>query len=169
MATAMDWERAFARQGRADLETFEKMQLQEFSIPVCHMLQFLQMACEKLAKAYLCGTGSDPTVLQTSHAYVAKTLPIVIREQADHVNLGSQKTEGLVKRARHLFQEIEMLAPAVKRGGKRPDNCEYPWADDTETVHVPLDWTFHPAKFISDHAGRTILKLVKGAFARTLE
>ncbi|MGP0063486.1 MAG: hypothetical protein ACLQGP_07810 [Isosphaeraceae bacterium] len=41
--------------------------------------------------------------------------------------------------AHYLAREIEVLAPAVKRGGQRPDNCEYPWEDDAGTLHVPLD------------------------------
>jgi hypothetical protein len=50
--TRAAWARAFSRQGRADLDTFMFLSaLAEAPIPACHRLQFLQMACEKIAKA----------------------------------------------------------------------------------------------------------------------
>jgi hypothetical protein len=61
-----------------------------------------------------------------------------------------------------------VLAPAVKRGGVRPDNCEYPWEDDAGLLHVPLDWSFYPAQLIIIPAGRTFLKLVRCAIERLL-
>jgi hypothetical protein len=73
MATTADWATPYARQGDADLTTFEK--LQPIELPPCHKLQFLQMACEKLVKAHLCGSGTSPGTLQQSHAYIAGTLP----------------------------------------------------------------------------------------------
>ena len=119
--------------------SFKTLQsLQDVSIPECHKLQFLQMACEKLVKAHLCGSGTDPAALQASHAYVAKTLPVVLRQQASAVNFVGGKARKALTYARHLAQEIEVLAPAVDRGGRRPDNCEYPWeADDGKTALAP--------------------------------
>lgn len=87
MATSAEWAVAYARQGDADFKTFELMQ--PMKVPECHKLQFLQMACEKLAKSYLCGTGTSAALLQKSHAHVAKTLPIVLREQAEYRNLSA--------------------------------------------------------------------------------
>jgi len=61
-----------------------------------------------------------------------------------------------------------MLAPAVKRGGQRPDNCEYPWEDAGGELHVPLDWSFAPANLLVAPAGRTFLKLVRESIDRFL-
>jgi hypothetical protein len=97
------------------------------------------MACEKLVKAHLCWKGTDPATLQDSHAYVAKTLPTVLRQEATFVNFTRGHVREIFRHARHLAQEIDVLAPAVKRGGQRPDNCEYPWEDDDGTLRVPLD------------------------------
>lgn len=58
MATSDEWASAYARQADADFTTFET--LQSLPLPQCHKLQFLQMACEKLVKAHLCGIGTDP-------------------------------------------------------------------------------------------------------------
>ena len=65
MATADEWSVGYARQAAADFETFEFMQGQP--VPECHKLQFLQMACEKLVKAYLCGQGAQPQQLVVSY------------------------------------------------------------------------------------------------------
>jgi len=157
----------YARQADADFRTLES--LQEVSIPECHKLQFLQMACEKLVKAHLCGSGADPGALQSSHAYFSKTLPVVLRQQASAVNFVVGRAKAALSHARHLAQEIEVLAPAVDRGGQRPDNCEYPWEADDGKLRSPLEWSFQPSQLIVLPAGRTILKLIRGAIDRLLE
>lgn len=80
MSAKEDWVRGYARQSQADFTTYENLQSQS-DIPACHSLLLLQMACEKLVKAHLIQQGGDPTAFQTSHAYTAKTLPIVIRQE----------------------------------------------------------------------------------------
>ena len=161
MADRAAWSVGYARQARADLQTFE--QLQAMSVPECHKLQFLQMACEKLVKAHLCSEGSDPADLQASHAYVARTLPVVLRQHAGSINYGGPAARTTLNRARLLAAEIEVLAPAVTRNGQRPDNCEYPWEDAIAELHVPLDWTFASSQLLVQHAGRMALKLIVGA------
>ena len=84
MADHSAWSVGYARQAQADFATFETLQV--MPVPECHKLQFLQMACEKLVKAHLCSEGSDPANLQASHAYVARTLPVVLRQQAGFIN-----------------------------------------------------------------------------------
>src|SRR5438128_1395390 len=115
MSSRDDWAKAYARQAAADYETWETLQTDK-RVPECHRLQFLQMACEKLTKAHLCNSGSNPKDLQTSHAYISKTLPVIIRQQLLHT--GSRRgVAWLVLHAKHLAREIESLAPAIKRGG----------------------------------------------------
>src|SRR5271157_4632424 len=46
------WSRAYARQAQADLEAREA--LLGAPAPACQHLHFLQMACEKIAKAHRC-------------------------------------------------------------------------------------------------------------------
>jgi hypothetical protein len=48
MATGAEWSTGYARQADADFKTFEAIQV--LSVPECHKLQFLQMACEKLVQ-----------------------------------------------------------------------------------------------------------------------
>ena len=79
------------------------------------------------------------------------------------LNFSNARAREILKQTRHLAQEVEILAPAVKRGGQRPDNCEYPWEDNAEQLHVPLDWTFPPSRLIVERGGPTVLKLIRGA------
>src|SRR6476469_770076 len=143
MSTPNDWLREYARQADADIRAWDALRV-EAQVPRCHELMFLQMACDTLCKAYLIKTGTAPESLQASHSYIANPLPIVIREQMVLSKRSPREVAWLLEYVRHLAREIEMLAPAVKRGGKRPDNCEYPWEDATGEIHSPLDWTFAP-------------------------
>ena len=165
MTSTDDWIVAYARQADADFDTWEVLEQNQshLKLPDCHKLMFLQMACEKLTKAHLCSHGSSPKELQSSHAYTAKNLHIIIREQARASSMKSAVIKGLVTHAKHLAQEICFLAPAVKRGGQRLDNCEYPWEDNAGRLHVPRDWTFTPSALLTVPAGRTFLKLVRSA------
>jgi len=70
--------------------------------------------------------------------------------------------ESVFEHSKHLAREIELLAPAVKRGGLRPDNCEYPW-DEGGTLRVPIDWRFSSSALLTSPAGRTFLKLIQHA------
>ncbi len=166
MATAAVWARAYGRQAAADFVRFQALQ-PDPAVPECHKLQFLQMACEKLVKAHLCAEGTDPATVQSSHAYVAGKLPLVLRQTAVGLGFTGPQARTVLQHARHLAQEIELLAPAVKRGGVRPDNCEYPWVDGSGQIRVPLDWSFYPSQLLLTPAGRTILKLLRAAISGT--
>lgn len=136
-------------------------------VKVCHKLEFLQMACEKLVKATLCCGGEDPLGdMQSSHAYVKQQLPTILRQEAALVNLPRAKAREVQHRGRHFAEEIDVLAPAVKRGGQRPDNCEYLWEDGNGALRVPLDWPFIPAQLVILPVGRTILRLIESAINR---
>jgi hypothetical protein len=163
VSNSEDWAKGFARQAAADFETWGRLPgIPE--TPECHRLLFLQMACEKLTKAHLCKAGSNPAAIQSSHAYVARNLPIIIRQQISITN--PKNAAWVLKHSEQLAREIEMLAPAVRRGGRRLDNCEYPWEDEGGRLHVPLDWTFTPSSLLMAPAGRTIIKLIREAINR---
>lgn len=162
MATRAEWAAGYARQAGADLRLFERL-WPDTTADVCHKLLLLQVACEKQVKAYLCGSGSDPAVLQTSHAYTAVNLPDIVLEAAANLNYRGGRLRQAVQSAKRLGGEIELLTPSVTRAGRRPDNCEYPWEDAGGTLHVPLDWSFAVARLLAQPAGRTFLALVRAA------
>ncbi len=167
MSTPDRWAKAYARQANADFETWNAL-VPNRLIPECHKLLFLQMACEKLVKAHLCSKGTDPVNVQASHGFTAKNLPIIVREHLVSIGKKTNEIVWILKHAKHLASEIELLAPAVRRGGQRPDNCEYPWEDSGGTLRVPLDWAFRPTNLIVDAAGRTFIKVVRAAVTELL-
>jgi hypothetical protein len=125
------------------------------------------MACEKLAKSQRCAAGSDPKSVQSSHAYTAKVLPILLRDEIGM--LGQARAVRLAwveKRARPLAREIELLSPSVDDGGNRPANCEYPWADAAGLIHVPADEAFPNLSALDGRLGQLFLKLVRTAVDR---
>lgn len=168
MAEPDDWALAFARQARADFRAWELYERYPEAVAAeCHKLLFLQMACEKLCKAYLIGAGARPRDLQASHGYTAKHLPSVIRREILESGVSPGTMQGIQALVRQLAGEIELLNPAVRRGNARRDNCEYPWEAGDQVIS-PLDWTFHPLRLVAVRGGPTFIKLLKGAIARTV-
>lgn len=161
MASTGEWARGYARQAAADLATFDL--LNDHSTPDCHRLQFLQMLCEKLCKSHLCSQGARPETLQSSHAYVARTLPVIIRGTYSLFRRDTASGHWMLRHAKQISGEIEVLAPAVKRGGQvgRPDNCEYPWEDSAGNLRLPIEYRFQPSRLLDCPAGRTFMKLVR--------
>lgn len=164
MATPDEWGTAYALQAQADFAAWDW--LQDAELPECQKLHFLQMACEKLTKAHLCKAGTDPKNVQSSHAYTKKNLPVVLRDQLVLQNVKSKVVKDILKYAKRLAGEIELLAPAVDEGGKRPDNCEYPWEDKQQKLWAPISYTFFTEQLLTEPHGRTVLKLIKASIDR---
>jgi hypothetical protein len=75
-ATDQDWASAYAKQALSDLDAREK--LETTGAHKCHRLHFLQMAAEKLCKAYLTTSNGHNKVRKT-HAYIERNLPLIAR------------------------------------------------------------------------------------------
>jgi hypothetical protein len=165
MSSNKEWSSAFARQAKADLET-RKVLLTSPGVPRSQLLHFLQMACEKLAKAHIYHTGNVPDDIQRSHAHIAKYLPEILKDVYIHRH---RKTPSgaLFKEFRRLAREIELLAPTVQAGGNRPDNCEYPWEDVRGRLHIPAEHGFPELK-LETPIGAEMLKLLPIAIAEVL-
>ena len=168
MATPLEWARGYARQAEADFRAWQAIEENE-NVHPCHRMLFLQMACEKLCKARLISGGTPPAALQTSHGYVANPLPLVIRAQLEFMGERLSARAGLLKLARHLAAEIEVMNPAVDRNGQRPDNCEYPWEDGALALHSPLDWDFNALHLLRDRFGPSFVKILQLAIDRAVE
>ena len=137
-----DWALAYARQAEVDLAAWDLLDAYPEAVAAeCHRLLFLQMACEKLCKAFLIEQGTSPANVQTSHGYITHPLPVVIRREIVELGQDPDRMVGLQTLVRHLAGEIELLNPSIRRAGRRPDNCEYPWEVGGRVIS-PLDWSF---------------------------
>jgi hypothetical protein len=162
MTSFDEWRIAYARQALADMRAREKL-LEHPDVPDCQHLHFLQMACEKLCKAHLCGQGVDPETLRSSHAYISGTLPIIARQQfAQESRKVRINRAWVIKALRALARKIELLAPAVDDAGRHPANCEYPWVGPDGMVRVPTEHNFG-LDLLYETAGRHLLKALYAA------
>ncbi len=142
MITYDQWRIAYAKQALTDLSAREKL-LEHPDLPDCQQLHFLQMACEKLCKAYLCGQGVNPETLRGSHAYISGPLPIIAKQQFTQESRKVHVDRTWVIAAlRVLARKIELLAPAVHEAGRQPTNCEYPWEGPDGMIHAPCEHKF---------------------------
>jgi hypothetical protein len=154
MASAdLQWRKAFALQALSDLEAREY--LAETSAHPCHQLHFLQMASEKICKAYLIELGGYKN-LKKRHDVIARTFPVVVRQvfssdEAFHLKAGQKVA---IKRMAH---EIELLSPMCHATDTRPDNSEYPWLDGNGQVQTPCLHAFSSVF----HDGRTMIQVIQ--------
>ncbi|MDB5310976.1 MAG: hypothetical protein JWO38_5178 [Gemmataceae bacterium] len=171
MPTSDEWARAFAKQARADFDAWNLLQspldIPEGASPLfrCQKLHFLQMAFEKLAKAHLLKAGSKISDLRQSHAYVAKHIPVIVRQQMILSGEKERVANALRDHCKRIAREVELLSPSVADGGKREDNCEYPWADG-EGLYIPVEWAFPNLNLLTEPAARNILKRIRDAIER---
>jgi hypothetical protein len=133
---------------------------------VCHRLHYLQMACEKIAKAYRCrDTDAKLEDLLTRHVGIVKFVgsflasPLIKQEYAGR----SAMLSSVSKMARQLARAVELLAPAVDHA-RTPANAEYPWESGNSVV-APCQYTFPNLAALQQPSGGTFLKLIERAMA----
>ncbi|WP_433926598.1 MULTISPECIES: hypothetical protein [Sorangium] len=159
------WALAYIKQGGSDFEIYRLLSSIP-GVPICHLLHYLQMAGEKVAKAYrFRDTDTDEERLTTEHVAFSRFMqsylgsPEIKQRYAGKDELLRET----VKVARKLAREIEKLAPAVDREIS-PANAEYPWSDDGRVV-VPCEFTYPNLTLLTEPGGRTFLRLLEMAIA----
>jgi hypothetical protein len=155
-ANDQDWASAYAKQALSDLDAREK--LVSTGARKCHRLLFLQMAAEKICKAYLTTSNGHEKVRKT-HAYPERNLPTIARYFYPVANKNSKISAWEIEEIRKIAREVELLAPACDDGGTRQDNCEYPWKDPQGDVRVPSEYNF--PHLDDGPANKAIVKLIR--------
>lgn len=152
----MDWAQAFARQSCSDFDAREHL-LRSGSPAQCHQLHYLQMAMEKCAKAHLIAAGASPMSVQSSHGYISKVVPTIVR---DGLGRTGAKEGWVMDAVFALARRIELLHPAVDDNGTVPANCEYPWANAKGEIVVPAEHDFG-LNFHAERVAKTMIKEVR--------
>ncbi len=172
MATEREqWAGAFWRQGRSDFGVYELLAAKSpKEVPRCHALHYLQMACEKIAKAYrirdtnaeLHGEGG----LLRCHVGFEKLMRALLLSPAvrDSYQGRTAQLREVNKMVLVLAREIEKLAPAVDDQAS-PENAEYPWASG-KAVIAPCEHDFSRLSLLHEASGRSFLKLLRLALRR---
>lgn len=150
---------AYAEQSRSDFAVYS-LYLQ--NAEECHRLHYLQMACEKIAKAYRLRdlVFFNPDDLY-SHVVFSKFITGFLKSTPVKRRYLSQeaKRRQVERYARSLAVEIEKLAPAVDRE-QTPANVEYPWTAG-EAIFVPCRHDYPVSRHLREQGGRDFLKLLE--------
>lgn len=142
MASRQEWAIAYAEQSASDWNVFQKLTA-DGNVEFCHALHYLQMACEKIAKAYrFRDTDTAVGTLLTSHVAVSKFIETFLCSpiMMERWTANPHQLRPLRQRCRQLAREVEIMAPAVARTG-RPENAEYPW-ESGKRVQIPASYSY---------------------------
>lgn len=167
-STRGDWAKAFWIQGKSDFIVYELLNAQSRdAVPLCHALHYLQMACEKIGKAYRARDskaalhGEDGILGQ--HVGFVKFIRAFLLSpsiKSSYVGRDAQ-LQTVMKEATSLARAIETLAPAVD-SDTTPENAEYPW-EANGCIVIPCEHAFSNLSMLSAVGGGTFLKLLRRA------
>lgn len=137
----MTWRTAYFTQAQNDYDVFREFKGRT-DIAMCQKLHYLQMATEKLAKAFLSSaTGGRPPRVHTAlvrFLKMSKGRPD-IRRRLGYAGKNSPAYCSYIDSLLDVAGRIERLAPV---GGQERPNPEYPWEDDNGEVVCPVDYCF---------------------------
>lgn len=158
-------QRLWWHQAESDWQLFAF--LRDSGQPVCHSLHYLQMASEKVAKAYFWRENEPPP--KEHSAFV------------QFIRLLSQSPTKSRKRLANLFEfarfqdfrswtgglltiayELEHLQPQLANEGP---NCEYPWPHSMPR-HTPVAYSFPIWTALMAPRGRDLLRLISISIRR---
>lgn len=154
------------KQSHSDWNAYDVMQ-KIGSFAECHKLQFLQMASEKISKAYLLRTFQP----KRSHAGFGKFLRLLVQSSSSvdlqriaqiHQFNHIQSFEQWIQSVRPLADDLEKLAPALAQDGPNP---EYPLPHDAP-MNSPAIFDFPILKRLETSEGRSLLRFMKASIER---
>jgi hypothetical protein len=158
-ALRLAYARAFIAQARSDWRVYAR--LSASGDAACHALHYLQMASEKLAKAYRLRETSSPVATIVSHhtGFTKFIRQYLLSARYREAYRGkTAQLHSLIQDAAKLATEIEKLAPAVERQNA-PENVEYPWQVGDKVI-APCEWTFAALSLLKAPHGRAFLKTI---------
>lgn len=153
------------RQAESDHDAF--VLLRREGSAQCHSLHHLQMATEKIAKAYFWRSGSPPA---RSHAGFAQFLRLLgPKRQDDRERIASLFSfkrftdfQTWIHAVGPIVYELERLAPDLAKDGPNP---EYPWPH-AQPETAPVDHNFAVWASLTSGQGRNLLRVIHIAVSR---
>ncbi len=156
-----EWADAFAAQSRCDFQVYLKMPA---DVEDCHKLHYLQMAAEKIAKAYrLRDTQMGLENAMTSHVAFSHFAMLMLMSSSTKTRYQGKDAwlQQTLRRVQGLAREIEKLAPSVDRQ-QSPANAEYPWAEG-ESIVTPCRHSYAVMVALQSPNGNDFLRLLQEA------
>jgi hypothetical protein len=154
---------AFYRQSVSDWRLFQELRNRS-TREACHELHYLQMATEKLAKAFLWGTRTPPRQTHASLVQFFRRIATSRRARDALQFTGQEQLATWIRAALPLAYTIERLAPDLAGDGP---NAEYPWPRDMPET-APVDYDFAMMRELGNARGRQFIELV-GRLLMTFE
>ncbi len=152
------------KQARSDYQVFIRFR-DIGGFEPCHALHYLQMATEKISKAYSWRDDTPPKMSHTGFRMFLKLLTKNNRQESRN-RLASifgfsrfSDFEGRIKAAFEVAYELERLAPALAGDGPNP---EYPWPHAAPQF-APMAYEFPVWKALTTSKGRELMKFLKSA------
>jgi hypothetical protein len=136
--------RAYAEQARADYDAYQASGESETAIlGEHHRLQLLQMALEKLAKAFL--YHAEPNAQYSHHVVLSAINRLRAHRIAEAAGMTLAVFSRMLDAAKPIFLQIEAASPSVGPDGRaltreeseRTANVEYPWQAN---LNDPASW-----------------------------
>jgi hypothetical protein len=157
------WSEAFLAQAKSDWQIYEHLEKTAFS--KCHTLHYLQMATEKLAKAYLLKGRTDIKFVRSTHQALTRYLQALSRNRRLQAAMGmaGKQLRVHVQQLLPLAHELEKLAPALADDGPNP---EYPWEAPKGVFNVPAMYEFTLGKSLRQPRGHNLIKLIRMALQK---
>jgi len=153
------------QQARSDHDAFVLL-LREGSAQ-CHLLQHLQMATEKLAKAYFWRSGSPPPLSHAGFAQFMRVLGQIRQADRDRIaRLFSFRRfsdfQAWIRSVLPLAYDLERLSPDLANDGPNP---EYPWPH-AQPQTAPVEHNFAVWVSLTSGQGRDLMRVVGVAVSK---
>jgi hypothetical protein len=153
------------RQAKSEHDIF--IMLRGQGVEQCHSLHYLQMATEKLAKAYFWRSSTPPP---KSHAGFVQFLRFLghirLRDRERVANLFTFKRfldfQSWIRKAQPIAYDLERLAPDLSNDGPNP---EYPWPH-ANPQHLPALYNFTVWALLKSGPGRDLMRVIQIAVDR---
>jgi hypothetical protein len=137
---ASKWDAAYLRQAESDFRVFLLVKDRE-EVEACHKLHYLQMATEKLAKAFLSFRTQgrrQPSVHDVLILFVKATIKYAPVARAFRMASLSDYGEYVRQNILPVTAELQDLYP---KGSEDKPNVEYPWEANGQ-LYTPTDYSF---------------------------
>ncbi|GAB4150322.1 MAG: hypothetical protein Tsb009_25110 [Planctomycetaceae bacterium] len=153
------------QQAKSDQVVFELLRGQ--GVSPCHLLHYLQMITEKIAKAYFWGSGHPPPRSHAGFAQFFRSLGHTGKAKRERIaRLFSFNRfvdfQNWMRAVLPIAYDLERLAPSLANNGPNP---EYPWPH-TQPHDAPVNFHFPIWETLRSSRGRDFMRVIKIAVNR---
>jgi len=159
----LNWRSALAAQALSDYRVYRHLSSQR-GVEKCHVLHYLHMSSEKLAKAFIIPHGGQAP--KPSHRQLAKFLRLAPSVPALVRSMGFEKNKAgfnaMLRNLQPIAERVEVLAPTAAMD---IPNSEFPWVDaENGVVVVPARYRYPEFDPTTDPDARRLLYVLERFF-----